>query len=58
MVALSSSCFEMFKLVGFQTVAFKQFNLNSQMKQATLGRSPTVALFHSCKGGVEFTLQC
>ena len=28
-----------------------------QMKPATLGASPSVALFHSCKGGVEFTLQ-
>jgi hypothetical protein len=32
-------------------------NLNSQLKQTTLGAAPSVALFHSCKGGVEFTLQ-
>jgi hypothetical protein len=27
------------------------------LKQTTLGGSPSVALSHSCKGGVEFTLQ-
>jgi hypothetical protein len=42
---------------SFKTLLLEFNNLNSQLKQTTLGGSPSVFLLHSCKGGVEFTLQ-